>query len=436
MCYDACMPRDNPSPEADAKAWIRRVHAVLRQAFRRAGPGSIRRVEATMGLFDGAIRQWRKRDQLELDALFRILDELGVEPARFWVEVFGGNFDPVDLAKRPTAAPRDPVVRRAVARWQGPPPSKAAEMTEGRWRELDGLRGNDPKRAVRKLKAALKRAEPRWIPRLLGAYGSALRALARLDQAIEALHYALLIAEDHDDRGVCADLLQRLGVAYAYTGNHAFGLLFAKEAAYEYRMAGDLRGEGRSWVDQGLRYLNLDRLADAGAASKAALGCLPQDESRNRYSAHHTLALVYQHQGQIRQAAEAARCAEELAPILAEDLTAGLHTIKAELAAAAGDYGPAEQEFAAATEAYRTISPIDAALASVDLARIQVLRARLGQAEETVKSMAAFLEPLKENAVVTEAILQLVRLVLTGSELTLRVLDRLRHVLEEERAQL
>ena len=77
------MSFDNPPPEADAKAWVRRVHTVLRRIFQRAGRGSIQRVEAAMEIFDGSFRQWRKRDRLELDVLFRALRELDVDPARF-----------------------------------------------------------------------------------------------------------------------------------------------------------------------------------------------------------------------------------------------------------------------------------------------------------------------------------------------------------------
>ncbi len=435
MCYDRWMASDNPPPEAHAEAWVRRVHEVLRRVFVRAGRGSIQRVEAAMGIFNGSFRQWRKRGQLELDALFRALHELDVDPACFWVEVFGGDFDPVQLVKRPTAPPKDPVVRRAVARWQGPPPSESTGMTEERWRELDGLRGEDCDLAVRRLKAALKHAEPRWIPRLLAAYGSARRAQARLDPALEALHYALLLAESHDGRAVCADVLQRLGAAYPYTGNHALGLLFAKEAAYEHRMAGNVRGEGRSWVDQGLRYFSLGRLDDAVAASTAALSCLPEDESRHRFSAYHCLASIHHRQGQLTQAADFVKHAEELVPKVSEDLAGGLHTIKAKLAITAGDYVRAERAFAAATEAFRKISPLDAALASVDLARTQVLRGRMDRALETVKSMAALLEPLRKNALASETILRLMRVALAGRQITDRVLDRVRRALEKGRAR-
>ncbi len=52
-----------------------------------------------------------------------------------------------------------------------------------------------------------------------------------------------------EGRALCADIMQRLGVAHAFTGDHSLGLLFAKEAAHQYMLAGDPRGEGRSLVD-------------------------------------------------------------------------------------------------------------------------------------------------------------------------------------------
>ncbi len=430
------MAFDSPPREADPEAWVRRVHTVLRRVFRRAGRGSIQRVEAALGIFSGSFRQWRKRGQLELDMLFRALEELGVDPARFWVEVFGGDSDPVHLAKRPTAPPRDSVVRRAVARWHGPPPEKSTAMIEQRWRRLDGLRGEDPRLAVRRLKAELKHADPPWIPRLLAAYGSDRRAQARLDQALEALHYALLLAEEHDGRSACADILQRLGVAYAYTGNHTLGLLFAKEAAYEYRMAGDVRGEGRSWVDQGSRYFHLGRFDDAAAAYKAALSCLPSDEARHRFSAYQCLAVICLRKSWLHSAAKHLKDADELTSRVGRDLLALLLATKAKVAIKLENLAEAEKCFGEELAIHKVTSPIDAAVVSVELARVQLSRGRLGPALETVKSMSSLLEPLKGNAIVSGVIRELVRMVLDRMQMTDRILGQALQLIKQERARL
>ena len=194
------MASDNPPQEPGHEEWIRRLHVVLQQHFRRAGRGSVQRVEAALGIGAGSFRQWRKRGRLGLEMLFRALEELEVHPARFWVEVFGCELDPVQFAKHPTGPPKDPVVRRAVERWQKSEHRGSAEMTEDQLKQLDALRSENPKLAVRRAKSALGSAGQTWLPRLLAVYGSARRAQARLEQALEALHYALLLAEGHDQR--------------------------------------------------------------------------------------------------------------------------------------------------------------------------------------------------------------------------------------------
>ncbi len=427
------MSPDKSSHEVVHTAWIRRVHAVLREVFRRRGRGSVKRVEATLAISQGSFRQWRRRERLDLDVLFRALEVLEVPPARFWVEVFGGDFDPVQVAKRPTGPPKDPVVRRAVSRWQGKAPGESREMTEELWRRLDGLRGEDPQKAVRRIKAALKNAEPSWIPRLLAAYGSARRVQVRLDQALEALHYGLLLAEEHESRAVCADLLQRLGVAHAYGGNHSLGLLFAREAAYEHRMAGNLRGEGRSWVDQGSRFFSLGRLGDAVAAYEAALQCLPGDEKRHRFSAWQGLAVANHRRGALREAAENAKRAEALTSDVDSALVGKLVWVKAEIAETTRDYAQAELGYAQAVELNRKLSPIDAALAG---ARTQVLQGKIEAGCESTKALASLLSPLEENRVVSAALMRLLRIAFEGRRLTETKLERAAQEIRKERTRL
>ena len=266
-------------------------------------------------------------------------------------------------------------------------------MTAESLRRLDTLRDDDPGLAVRRAKAALASAGRTWLPRLLAVYGSARRAQARLEQALEALRYALLLAEGHDERRVCADILQRLGVAHAYTGNHSLGLLFAKQAAYEHRMAGDLRGEGRSWVDQGTRYGQLGQINEAIAAYGAALHSLPEDEVRNRFTAFQSLALAHRRNGNLIAAAQSVRGAEELAPTVGKELAARLIWTKAEIAGGRADHAEAERLYGEALEVYRLVSPIDAALAAVEFARAQVRQGKLDAARETTVAMSSSIQP-------------------------------------------
>lgn len=108
----------------------------------------------------------------------------------------------------------------------------------------------------------------------------------------EALVAALELAERGDDRWVAADVLQRLGVVCAFEGDFHLALLCAKEAGYEHQLAGNVRGEGRSWVDQGMSYYYLGQYDRAIAAQTRALSCLPGDEVRNRFAAYQSLAVL------------------------------------------------------------------------------------------------------------------------------------------------
>jgi len=174
---------------------VQQVHDGLQRLFRQAGRGSVKRVESALGVAEGSFRQWRRRGKLPLEILFRTLEELKVPPGGFWVEVLGSNLDPVDLARRPSGLPQDPVVRRAILRWEAPDDPQTPAMTEQRLSQLDDLRRRDPKLAVRHAKAALRTSKRVWLPRLLAVYGTARRAESKIDIALEALRYALQLAE-------------------------------------------------------------------------------------------------------------------------------------------------------------------------------------------------------------------------------------------------
>lgn len=416
--------------------WVQRIHAVLREHFRRAGSGSIRRTERALGIAHGSFRKWRLRGRLDVRMLGRALAELGVDRTNFWLEVGGSGVDPVSVARRPNGPPKDPVVRRAVARWESPEPGPSVRLDEEELLQLDGLRDRDPKLGVRRAKAALKKADKRQLPRLLAIYGSGRRVQAQIDQALEALQWALAIAE-HGGASLSrhANILQRMGVAFAYRGDHYLALLFAREAAHEYEIAGNLRGRGRSLVDQGTRYAHLNQPEKAIGLFEAALRCLPEDEMSNRFGACHALAVLHQRQENLREALNWVRRAEELASEVPPGVFALLLATKAEIATAGGDHAEAERCYARELEIYRSLSPIDAALASVDLVRSQFLGGRVAAGFETIKGMLEFLGPLEKNPVASRAIVDLVQLVLSGQKITLRVLDRVAHTIEKGRGR-
>ncbi len=421
--------------ELGSEELIRRVHAVLRRCFRRAGRGSVQRVEDALGVCRGSFRQWRGRGRLELRVLLRALDELGVRPERFWLDVLGADLDPVQLAGEPAASPRDPVVRAALERWSAPEPEGAKRLTPERLREIDVMRDEDPSRAVREVRDALAKAYKGQLPRLLAVYGSARRVQAELDKALDALHHALRMAEQAGDAALAADVLQRLGVAFAYRGDNSLGLMFAKEACYRHQLAGDLRGEGRSWVDQGTRYAHLGDVDHAVTAFERALEVLPVDEVRNRFSAHQCLAKLLHSRGELERALRHVGLAEALGPEMEPGLVANLLGAKAVIAEDLPDYPQVERCHAEVLEIYRAMSPIDAALSAVLLVRAQVLQGKHEVACETTRGMVSLLQALHRNRIVSAVLMRLIRVVLEGHRLSERMLERAAQEIREERAR-
>ncbi len=230
-------------------------------------------------------------------------------------------------------------------------------------------------------------------------------------------------------------MLQRLGVAHAYRGDNALGLLCAKEAGYLHRLAGNRRGEGRSWVDQGVRYFHLGKLELAIAALEQALETLPPDEVRHRFTAHQGLAEIHQRRGELDQALCQVDRAEELAPEVGKGLAGNLLCSKAAIAGDLADWPQAERCYAGALEVFRAVSPIDAALAAVEMVRAQVLQGRHENARGATRAMVSLLQPLRKNRIVSAALMRLLRLVLDGGRLTERALDRAAREIRRERAR-
>ncbi len=367
--------------------------------------------------------------------LLRALEELGIRPARFWLEVFGADLDPVRLAKQPAGVPKDPVVRKALERWATPQLRDSVRLTREQVRKLDAQRDEDPKRAVREARSALAGCAREQLPQLLGVYGSARRAQAELEKALEALHHALYLAERGDDSVLSADVLQRLGVAYAYSGNNSLGLLYAREAGYLHQLAGNRRGEGRRWVDQGVRYGHLGKFDLAVAAHQRALDSLPPDEVRNRFTAHQCLAELYHRRGELDVALQHVSRAEALGPEVKKGLAGNLLCAKAAIANDLPDYPQVERCYAEALEMFRVVSPIDAALAAVELVRAQVLQGKHDAACETTRALVSLLQPLEKNRIVGAALMRLLRTVLEGGRLTEPMLDRAAREIREERAR-
>ncbi|MEE8525685.1 MAG: tetratricopeptide repeat protein [Thermoanaerobaculia bacterium] len=413
------LPYSSKLARQDQEDWVDesllRVHRVLRKFFAFNGWGSIRRTEQTLGIGDGGIRKWRTRRLMKLRMLLRLLDRLG-SPAHFWCEVYPATV----FARRVRQRTKDRAVRQALQleqqerRGDLPRDSRTPETLDSRaLRRLDELRYDNPRAAAKEIRAALLRATRHQRPTLLAFYGSARRAEGHHDKAVEVLQHALELALNRRDRELIANILRRLGSASAYSGNHSQGLLYAKEATYQFRLADDAGGEGRSLVDQGLRLGDLGQLEVAVAVHELALSVLPVRDVRHRFAVHSALAVNLHRRGNLRRALRHAVEGSRLSRRLGKLWTAVVQTTMAEIHIGLGDQASAERCYEEAVEIYALRSPIDAALASVDLARIRMARGRTAAAANTLKAMGRFVEKL-DNPLVRAAMVQLMRMNLSG----------------------
>ncbi len=109
-------------------------------------------------------------------------------------------------------------------------------------------------------------------------------------------------------------------------------------------------------------------------------------------------------------------------------------TSKRASTAGLADHEQAERCFAEALEIYRARLPIDAALAAVELARIQLLQGKLERARETMKAMNSLLLPLEKNPLVGALLAQLSRIAFAGGQVSEQLLEHAARKIREERA--
>ncbi|RMH22996.1 MAG: hypothetical protein D6696_01945, partial [Acidobacteria bacterium] len=192
---------------SDSGDFARRLVGALREEFRRAGRGSIKRTTTRLHVSDQYFCWlWHSPGSLQLDRLRRILEVLDLEPEAFFARVFPGGPDPValfalearSLARRvkvPLSA--DQVGRRFLD--QRADPAAAGGDVE-RVERLERLRQRDPRRALRLATALARRtASPEAAAGALGVWASVVRRdVTKLDQATVLLGIAVDIAQRYD----------------------------------------------------------------------------------------------------------------------------------------------------------------------------------------------------------------------------------------------
>ena len=424
---------------------LRAVYRQLDRLLDAAGRGAISRIQRSAEVGESYLRDLRSRlaagreKGYDLGVLLRMLRALDVDRRIFFGQVYGSP-DPVadlELEARRLGEPPEVVARvRDLLLEQGwQPPAELPEAI----RTLDDYRHHDPE-AVRVAargdleKVAAGLLPPSWGVPLLAVYGSALRMLLRLEEALMALMTALRIAEGRGDPATLADLLQRLAYVVADRGEHRRALELAGVAEGWYVRADSRAGIGKTLVDQGCWLSKLDRPRDSILVNEAALRYLPAEETSNRFAALQTLGLSHLALGELDDAQRYADSAEEIAAGVGPWQRAQLAWLQARIATSREDYAEAENLFRESSEFFAPLSSVEAALVSTELVRLLLLQGRVSEAQELASTMLRFIEPLRQNQIASAALVDLWRSAHAGRGLSLELVDRTIRRLEEGRA--
>ncbi len=427
---------------------FRRVYRELFALVEARGHGAIGRIQAEAGLGESYLRDLRERlaagreRRYDLAALLRILRVLGVDPGAFFGKIFGSR-DPIALTQLESHRLGEPqeVVARVrdlllLEEWQ-----PLAELPE-HVRRLDAHRYRDAREAGRFARTGLEEVAAglcplAWGIPLLGVYGSALRMTEDHDEALQALVTALELAERFDDQTALGDLLQRLAYAVAdRCGDYLRSARLAARATDFHLLAGDMNAVGQTFVDRGRWLYQLGRLEEAIRIQGRALELLEADEHKYRFSALQILGLSHLELEELERAQEFAASAAELAPRVGSWLAAKLLRLQARIAVARRKYPEAEELLREAIEVFSPISAGEAAPATAELVRVQLLQEREDEALETASTMAQFIIPLEERSpAAAAAALDLLSCGQAGGEISMELVERVTGVLDEEGAR-
>lgn len=250
-----------PKATSLAREEIRRIHGVLRELFRKAGHGSIRRTERQLGLYQGYYRRSRHNGHLDLEVLFATLRTLAVEPADFFAEVYG--------------------MRSAAAAVERPQPLSAeARKVRDRLDELDDRRYEDAGAVLAELRLRVGKVPEELAAIKVGIEASCLRMLGDLPQARALLEDAARWAKGD----ALGDVHQRLVTVETDSGNPRAALDHALRAGEIYLRTGNGPRLGQSLVDQAKALWHLDEFEPAERALTMARSLVVGSDRRHIFA--------------------------------------------------------------------------------------------------------------------------------------------------------
>ncbi len=430
-----------------------RIYRALDLEMRRAGPGSLSRIRKAARVGKNYFRELGLRLEagaergFDLAVLLRALAALGRDRRDFFTDLYGPP-DPIARLRTETARLGEPLLivtraRQALAGENDCPreetlPFDGAGFPDAR--KLDDHRFKDPRQTLGLIAGALEMVAAGLSPRrgalpLLAVWGSARRMVfdqpGALEEAQQALVTAYELAEPSGDPALLGDLLQRIAYVVGDRGDRERALELTDRALVQHTTACHRRGVGRSLVDRGMWLYYLGNPRQAITAQKAALEHLPEDERRNRFSALQGLGLYYQSLGETEQARRYASLAGEAVDGLGAWFRGKLLWLWASINMADGAHQQAERYLQDVVTIFKQVNPIESAVATTELVRLQLEHGKPADAYEAARKAVELIGPLKGNRLAVGAIEELSRCGYAGRGLSIAMVEGVARSIQE-----
>ena len=362
-----------------AQRAVSALHALGKRRF-----GALAEAEKTAQLFPSYVRKRKEAGTIDLRKMMAILEALGTHPGRFFRRIFPESSLESYWVERPDSPPPE-IIQRAQDRLNS---TRAASIPRLHLTELDTLRYDAPQKTANRALEALEFVDVQDVPFALGVWASSQRMLMNLDEATHALLAGLDIADDRQDFGARGDLLQRLATVVSDNGDYALALTLATSATDAHARIGDREAVGQTLVDRGEWLLYLEQYKESITLHRQALPLLAPNDDIHRVTAWLDIGLSHQGMGELEKARSSLREAWKYADSIGLLNQSKLRWFEAVIDLSLGKLTESEEKLYRVTVALSDIHRGEAALATVDLAEVQL---RAGKPESALRSVQAIL---------------------------------------------
>lgn len=392
--------------------WAKRTVLAL-HALGKRKHGGLSRAEEEAKVGQSYLRQRKHAGTIDLRKMFALLEAFGEHPARFFKQVFPahelGYRTYVDVPESPAPEIIATAYRRLASTEEG-------SIARSHLEALDALRFEKPLTTLDSATVALSFVAHVDVPFALGVWASAQRQLAYFEDATHALVAGLTIAKERGDLSAEGNLLRRLSYIIADAGQYGDAVAVATLATDALAQAGNRPAIGKSMVDRSAWMFYLDRFEDVVAMVDRAIPLLAEDDSLYQVTARQYLSISHNALGDPTKASRYIREAWSFAGNLSTTTKSKLAWLEALIDAGQGAFELSEQRLCRVVSTLAGIHCGEAALATVDLAEVQLRAGKPKSAFESTQRILPFITPLGvRHIVVRSAELVLVDLARHGT---------------------